>query len=91
LVPGTSNTWTDGTHTWAGSPRCNQMIGDGAGCSDTPGPLTALLCPRSPAVDQGELVAGFHCATAGGHPGEACREWYGLAPDIGACELVPPQ
>jgi hypothetical protein len=74
LVPGTGNTWTNGVQTWAGNPMCAQ-----AGL---------LLQTTSPAIDTGELIPGFHCPAAG--PGHgACQEWYGKAPDIGACEFVP--
>src|SRR5262249_42069774 len=54
LVPGTNGTWTDGVHTWAGSPFCNQMIGNDVSCSDTMGPISAMICANSPARDAGE-------------------------------------
>ena len=50
------------------------------------------LTPTSSAstlVDQGIVVDGYHCSTAGAHPSDDCREWYGSAPDIGAFEYVP--
>ena len=72
LVPGTSSTWTDGTHVWAGNPYC--------------GETGALLQPSSPAIDAGTIIEGFHCPNPG--PGVDCQEWYGKAPDIGACEYV---
>lgn len=82
LVPGTSMTYTDGTRTWAGNPGCAE-----AGF---------LLQADSPAIDQGELIEGVHCPVAGPSPDGNCQEWYGKAPDIGACEyvgviIVPPK
>jgi hypothetical protein len=44
------------------------------------------LAPGSDLIDAGTFMSGFHCPTAGAHPGLDCREWYGLAPDIGAFE-----
>jgi len=82
LVPGTANTWTDGTQIWAGNPFC-------AG-------VGAILSPTSPAIDAGALIQGFHCPNPGSalnqprmSNGDYCQEWYGSAPDIGACEYVP--
>jgi len=40
----------------------------------------------SPAIDNGTIITDYHCSTAGSHPNENCREWYGNAPDIGAYE-----
>ena len=40
----------------------------------------------SQAIDNGTIIPGYHCAVAGAHSGEGCREWYGSAPDIGAYE-----
>ena len=34
----------------------------------------------------GLVVPGYHCSSAGAHPGEGCVEWYGSAPDIGLFE-----
>ena len=73
LVPGSSTTWTDGTQTWAGNPYCAE-----AGVT---------LQPGSPAIDAGTLIPGFHCDTPGPSL-TGCQEWYGKAPDIGACEYV---
>ena len=73
LVPGSSNTWTDGLHTWAGSPFCAQ-----AG---------TLLSPDSPAIDAGTITE-INCPKPGPTL-TGCLEWYGKAPDIGACEYVP--
>jgi len=74
LVPGTGNTWTDGAQTWAGSPFC-AVAG-------------SLLQSNSAAIDAGEIIPGLHCPAAG--PGDGtCVEWYGKAPDIGACEFIP--
>lgn len=97
VVPGTANTWTDGTHTWAGNPLCNQIIGTGPSCDGaTSGPISALLCAKSPAIDAGMVIPDFHCPAAGSalnqprlSDGTYCQEWYGKAPDIGACEFVP--
>lgn len=75
LVPGTNGTYTDGVYTWAGNPFCAE--------------IGTLLSPESPAIDHGAPIAGFHCPAAGPFPGSDCVEWYGLAPDIGACEFVP--
>jgi hypothetical protein len=101
LVPGTTNTWTDGKNTWAGNPGCNQIIGTGARCDGTTGPFSALLCAKSPAIDAGFFVTGFHCPNPGSAlnqpkqaDGSYCVEWYGKAPDIGSCEFyvaaLPP-
>lgn len=92
LVEGTNNTWTKGGAVWAGNPYC-------AGSVDAPEPVF-LLQPDSPAIDAGALIEGHHCPLPGssvGQPkmtdwlGDNCREWYGAAPDIGACEFVPVQ
>ena len=40
------------------------------------------------AVDRGMIIPGYHCSTAGAHPDESLREWYGSAPDIGAYEVA---
>lgn len=89
LVPGTTSTYTEGGYTWAGNPGCY------AG--------GFLLQPTSDAIDKGELIPGLHCPAAGpssqfppNADGSPCLEWYGAAPDIGACEyvgvvIVPPQ
>ena len=81
LVPGTTSTYTDGTYTWAGNPWCAES--------------GLLLQPTSPAIDQG-AITDLHCPAAGpssqfpaNADGSPCNEWYGLAPDIGACEYVP--
>ena len=37
-------------------------------------------------IDGGTVIPGYHCSTAGAHPGENCREWYGAAPDLGPFE-----
>lgn len=87
LVPGTTSTYTDGVNYWAGNPFCVY-----AG---------ALLQPTSPAIDKGTIIQGFHCRVPGPSNGvmmsgafgggqEPCQEWYGKAPDVGACEFVPP-
>lgn len=74
LVPGTTSTYTDGTNTWAGNPYCAQ-----AG---------VILQQGSPAIDAGVVVPGVHCSHAGPCTDEGLQEWYGAAPDIGACEFV---
>jgi hypothetical protein len=55
------------------------------------------LQATSPAIDAGTIIEGFHCPAAGSaldqprlSDGSNCHEWYGAAPDIGACEYVPP-
>jgi len=45
------------------------------------------LQAQSPARNQGQIL-DYHCPSAGPHPEEDCREWYGSAPDIGAFEFV---
>ncbi len=40
----------------------------------------------SPLIDAGKFISGYHCPTAGEHPGSDCKEWYGSAPDIGVYE-----
>lgn len=47
------------------------------------------------AIDKGALIEGFHCPNPGtstNQPnqtnGQPCVEWYGTAPDIGACERI---
>ena len=37
-------------------------------------------------IDGGMIIPGYHCSTAGVHPGQNCVEWYGLAPDLGTFE-----
>ncbi len=81
LVPGTTSTYTDGTYTWAGNSWCAET--------------GMLLQPTSNAIDNAELIPDLHCPAAGPSPqfppnsdGSPCAEWYGAAPDIGACEYV---
>lgn len=79
LVNGTFNTYTDGTYTWAGNPFC---VGQG---------YNYTLQPSSPAIDAG-VVTEINCPAPGPGPAQGvgyCQEWYGSAPDIGACEFVP--
>src|SRR6185295_15124408 len=81
LVPGSSNMWTDGTYTWMGSQWCAES--------------GLLLLPSSPAIDAGIFIPDFHCPVAGPDP-SGCVEWWGAAPDSGACEYIggttpPPQ
>jgi hypothetical protein len=68
--------------------------------------VVAVLTPRagSPLIDAGQLVPGYHCATADDDPRSPmdpdvfCRHWAGSAPDIGPFEyglaapreVVPP-
>jgi hypothetical protein len=47
------------------------------------------LAPGSDLIDAGVFIEGYHCTTAGEHPGENCRVWYGSAPDIGPFEFKP--
>lgn len=47
------------------------------------------LSPDSDAIDQGAYIEGFHCP-APGFDDSGCVEWFGSAPDIGACEFIPP-
>jgi hypothetical protein len=37
-------------------------------------------------IDGGTIIPGYHCPTAGAHPGSNCRVWYGAAPDLGPFE-----
>lgn len=76
LVPGSGNIWTDGTHTWGGPAQCYE-----AGFS---------LSSDSSAIDYGVWVEGLHCPQPGPDP-SGCVEWYGKAPDAGACEWFPDQ
>ena len=46
------------------------------------------LAPGSDLIDGGTIIPGFHCATAGDHPGEECVVWYGAAPDVGPFEYT---
>lgn len=82
LVPGTANTWTDGVYTWAGNPFC---VGPG---------YNYTLQATSPAIDAGTITP-INCPAAGSAlnqprlpDGSYCSEWYGAAPDIGACEYA---
>ncbi len=81
LVPGTTSTYTEGGYTWAGNPECYST--------------GFLLQPTSPAVDAGAIIEGLDCPASGpssqfplNADGSPCNEWYGAAPDIGACEYV---
>ncbi len=44
------------------------------------------LAQGSDLIDTGIVVPGYHCSTAGSHPGQNCVEWYGAAPDLGPFE-----
>ena len=44
------------------------------------------LAQGSDLIDKGVYIPGYHCTTAGAHPGENCVEWYGSAPDLGPFE-----
>lgn len=44
------------------------------------------LAEGSDLIDGGIVMTGYHCSTAGEHPGEDCVFWYGSAPDLGAFE-----
>jgi hypothetical protein len=44
------------------------------------------LAPGSDLIDRGTVIPGYHCATAGAHPGEECVVWFGAAPDLGPFE-----
>jgi PKD repeat protein len=52
-----------------------------------PGSGLFQLQTGSVAIDHGVIIAGYHCTTAGAHPDQNLREWYGSAPDIGAYEV----
>lgn len=44
------------------------------------------LAQGSDLIDAGMIIPGYHCSTAGAHPGQNCRVWYGAAPDLGPFE-----
>jgi len=44
------------------------------------------LAQGSDLIDGGMIIPGYHCSTAGAHPGQNCRVWYGAAPDLGPFE-----
>ena len=46
------------------------------------------LAQGSDLIDSGVVIPGYHCSTAGAHPGEDCVEWYGSAPDLGPFEYI---
>ena len=80
-LAGYANVWTNGIHLWAGN----------SGCAD----FGFLLQQSSPAMDQGVLIDDFHCPAPGSalsqpllSTGDYCSEWFGNAPDIGACEMI---
>ena len=84
LVPGTAMTYKNGVYTWAGNPFC---VGD---------TYNVTLQPTSPAIDFGTITE-INCPAPGSAlnqprlpDGSYCAEWYGKAPDAGACEFVPP-
>jgi hypothetical protein len=72
-IYGSTAVWTDGSSIWAGNPFCAE-----AGM---------LLSSMSPAIDKGAFIDGFHCPAPGVDP-SGCMEWFGDAPDIGACEYI---
>ena len=74
LVTGTHHTYTDGTDTWAGNPYCKAS--------------GVLPQPGSPVIDAGAITPD-HCPARGPCDDPNLIEWYGAAPDIGACEYVP--
>jgi len=83
VVPGYANTYTDGAgNYWAGNPQCNAT--------------GFRLQSTSPAIDAGAMPPDpFHCPNPGSAlnqptlpDGSYCGEWFGSAPDIGACEYV---
>ena len=76
LVPGSGSIWTNGVNTWGGLASCYD-----AGFS---------LAADSPAIDYGVWIEGLHCPSPGPDP-SGCVEWYGKAPDAGACEWFPNQ
>jgi hypothetical protein len=80
LIDGTYGTWTNGQYTWAGNPYC---VGPD---------FNFTLQSNSDAIDAGVFVEGLHCPAPGPGPAQnvgECKEWYGAAPDIGACEFIP--
>jgi hypothetical protein len=46
------------------------------------------LAAGSDLINTGIYIPGYHCPTAGAHPGQNCVEWYGSAPDLGAFEYA---
>jgi hypothetical protein len=69
------NVWTNGVSAWAGPKECSE-----AG---------VVLSPISPAIDMGVWESWLHCPVAGFSTTPDCMEWFGKAPDAGACEYVP--
>lgn len=80
-VPGSANVWTDGVDAWSGNPACKE--------------LGFLLQPGSPAIDYVEPDVpqippemDLSCPAPGLNR-TGCIEWWGNAPDAGACEYWP--
>jgi hypothetical protein len=71
-VEGSGNAWTQGGYTWAGPSSCYE-----AGF---------LIQKSSDALDAGVAEPGLHCDNPG-YNTSGCIEWFGRAPDIGACEM----
>ena len=63
-----------------------EMIGDRKPDGSLPDIDFAHLAHGSDLIDAGVVIAGYHCASAGAHPGEDCIEWYGDNPDMGTFE-----
>lgn len=88
LLPGYSSVWTNGVDFWSGNPFCADS--------------GVLPMQDSPTVDAGAVIEGFHCPASGSSEGQPrlliagwldspCSEWFGTAPDIGACGFIPVQ
>ncbi len=86
--------WNDGLHyTNAEVNDGSVPLLDGSTFSADPGFVDLglndyHLTSGSAAIDAGSFIAGYHCESAGSHPGEDCKEWYGAAPDVGAFEYL---
>ena len=63
-----------------------EMIGERNPDGSLPDIDFAHLAHGSDLIDAGVVIPGYHCASAGAHPGEDCIEWYGSHPDIGPFE-----
>ncbi len=68
------------------SLNCSQLIKPRKADGSLPDITFGHLAQGSDLIDAGVVIPGYHCTTAGAHPGENCKEWYGSAPDLGPFE-----
>jgi len=101
-INGSNNTWIyypfSGDWWWKYNPAYNvtdadfisldtlQLMSQRKSDYSLPDVTFGHLAQGSDLIDAGTIILGYHCATAGPHPGQNCREWYGSAPDLGAFE-----